>query len=127
MMIQFTPNDATEARSLIMQEGARHTCIVYFTKRTDGTRRRMVCRFFPEQADAVRYRFNPVERDLLPVWDVEQGAPRFVSLDTVDLVKVLTPAPRSATTSAPQPAPDREASHRSTKLQAMIDELAGFC
>ena len=117
----YTPNNAAAARSIIVQEGTRHTLVIYFTKRTDGARRRMVCRFFPAQADAARYRFNPSERDLLPVWDVERGGPRFVSLDAVDVVKVLAPTSRPA----PQPAPDRDAQRR--RFEALRAELADFC
>ncbi len=60
--------------------------VVHFTKRTDGSRRRMLCLYNARATDRASFGFNPVEKLLLAVWDCEKGAPRMVSLDGVERV-----------------------------------------
>lgn len=50
-----------------------------FVKRTDGELRRMRYRYDPERSAP----FDAAERGLLPVWDLDRGAARFVNLDGV--------------------------------------------
>lgn len=52
-----------------------------FVKRTDGTLRQMRFRYDPQSA--ARYGFDPRAKGLLPVFDVEKGARRFINLDGV--------------------------------------------
>lgn len=93
----YHPNGADVARRIISQEGARHTCVVYFTK-ADGSARRMVCRYDGATSKALH---------LITVWDLEKGAYRTINLRTVHTIKVL--GARKVQTS---PAPDREAARR---------------
>ena len=90
---------STAAKSLI-EAHPRRTLVVRFRKRTTGRMRRMACIYFPEEAEAARFRFDPAAKGLLPVWDVEKGARRFVSLDSVQSIKlsgrVLGPNERRA-------------------------------
>lgn len=58
--------------------------VVYFTKRTTGETRRMVCYYSP--AIITRRPWNPADKNLLQVWDAEAGAPRFVSMDAVERI-----------------------------------------
>jgi hypothetical protein len=52
---------------------------VVFVKRTDGSLRRMRFRYDPERSAP----FDAAARGLLPVWDLDKGAARFVNLDGV--------------------------------------------
>lgn len=85
-----------QARSLI-ETHPRRTLVVRFVKRTDGRLRRMSCVYYPAEAECATYGFDPVRKGLLPVWDMEKGAERFVNLDRVESVKLggmpLTPPP----------------------------------
>ncbi|QXD16982.1 hypothetical protein GQ464_008630 [Rhodocaloribacter litoris] len=103
-------------RTEVLQTIRRHAgelLVVHFTKRTDGTHRRMVCIFNPEAAERERFRFNPAARGLCPVWDVEKGGRRFVNLDGVESIRVMKgrvkrptrPRPRNWTRNASYRAP----------------------
>jgi hypothetical protein len=52
---------------------------VVFVKRTNGELRRMRFRYDPERSAP----FDAAARGLLPVWDLDKGAARFVNLDGV--------------------------------------------
>jgi len=52
---------------------------VVFVKRTDGHLRRMRFRYDPERNAP----FDAAAKGLLPVWDLDKGAARFVNLDGV--------------------------------------------
>ena len=56
---------------------------VYFTKRTDGHDRRMVCLYDDRKALRKRFGYDVTEHSLMPVWDVEKGEIRMISLDAV--------------------------------------------
>ncbi|QXD17019.1 hypothetical protein GQ464_008830 [Rhodocaloribacter litoris] len=86
----------TEALQTIRRH-AGELLVVHFTKRTDGTHRRMVCIFNPEAAEREAFRFNPAARGLVPVWDVEKGGRRFVNLDGVESIQVMKGRPRNWT------------------------------
>lgn len=96
----------TDARNLIT-ENARRTLIVRFIKRTTGELRRMVCIYYPEGAKKATFRFNPVAKGLVPVWDVEKGGHRFINLDGVQSVKIggrhLNPKERREADRDPKP------------------------
>lgn len=81
--------DAERARKVI-EENARRSLVVRFVKRTDGTLRRMFCIYYPEAAERATFRFNPGEKNLIPVFDCEKGARRFISLDGVQSIKRVT-------------------------------------
>ncbi len=83
----------TEALQTIRRH-AGDLLLIHFTKRTDGTHRRMVCIYNPEAAERQTFRFNPVARGLCPVWDVEKGARRFVNLDGVLSIRAMRRAMR---------------------------------
>ena len=53
---------------------------VVFVKRTNGKPRRMRFRYDPERTPPLD---DAVARGLLPVWDLDKGAARFVNLDGV--------------------------------------------
>lgn len=71
-----------EARGLI-ESNAEKIITVRFIKRTDGKLRTMRCIYYPKAANKATFRFNPVAKGLITVWDVEKGAPRFINLDGV--------------------------------------------
>lgn len=79
----FTNPTAAAAWSII-SAFVGQLVVIYFTKRTTGETRRMVCYYSP--ALITRRAWNPAERQLLNVYDVEAGAPRFVSMDAVDRI-----------------------------------------
>lgn len=83
----------TEALETIRRH-AGDLLLIHFTKRTDGTHRRMLCIFNPEAAERQTFRFNPAARGLVPVWDVEKGARRFVNLDGVQSIQAMRTRPR---------------------------------
>lgn len=91
--------DRIDAGSII-EAHPRRTLVVRFVKRTTGTLRRMVCIYYPEEAEAARFRFNPAAKGLVAVWDLEKGARRFINLDGVESIKlrgeILTPEERRA-------------------------------
>ena len=83
----------TEAFETIRRH-ADELIVVHFTKRTNGEHRRMLCIFNPEAAERQTFRFNPASKGLVPVWDVEKGARRFVNLDGVHAIRVMKTRPR---------------------------------
>jgi len=87
----YTSKTARKAFELITSASA--IAVVYFTKRTTGELRRMVCTFDP----AVTMRYNPAAKNVLPVFDVEKGEYRTVSLDRVLSVVVASKRHRIGT------------------------------
>lgn len=79
----FTNGIAAAAYSIIAGLGEQ-TFVVYFTKRTTGETRRMVCYY--RQPMFTTRSWDPAQRQLLNVWDVEAGAFRFISMDAVDRI-----------------------------------------
>jgi len=73
----YESDTARKAFELITSADAVVT--VYFIKRSTDTVRRMVCIYDPTR----KLRFDPTKRQLLPVFDVEVGDYRFISLDRV--------------------------------------------
>jgi len=63
------------------------TFVVYFTKRTTGEMRRMVC-YYMENGPITRRNWNPSSKNLLNVWDIEKGAQRFISMDSVERIVI---------------------------------------
>ena len=119
----------TDAKAIIEAHPHR-TLVVRFVKRTTGTLRRMVCVHYPEHAARARFRFNPVAKGLIAVWDLEKGARRFVNLDGVQEIKVsgqrLSPehtAPQERRANDRPPKPGRTSFE---ELQAQADELFGY-
>ena len=53
-------------------------CGVTFTKK-NGETRRMLCIFSRAKTEASRFTFNPAEKGLVAVWDVQKGAIRFIN------------------------------------------------
>jgi hypothetical protein len=61
---------------------------VLFTKRTTGQDRLMNCRLGVKKfLTGKGLRFDPNERALLPVWDMQKRAYRMISMDAVKMVK----------------------------------------
>jgi len=63
--------------------------VVYFTKRTTGTIRRMVC--YWDATILEKYEdmdFDPFSRNLLPVWDIEKGDWRNISMNNVEKIVI---------------------------------------
>jgi len=60
------------------------TVVVYFKKRTSGEMRRMVCYWTDNQI--TKRAWDPTEKNLLQVWDIEKGAYRFISMDAVEKI-----------------------------------------
>ena len=63
--------------------GADGAVTVYFTKRTNGHDRRMVCLYDDREALRRRFGYDVTRHSLMPVWDIEKGAVRMISLDAV--------------------------------------------
>lgn len=71
----------------IAQKQAGRFFTVEFTKRTNGENRVMnALRDLPEEFRGNGHKFDPTAKRLLQVFDVQKGAPRFVSLDGVHRV-----------------------------------------
>ena len=62
-----------------------------FVKHTDGSLRVMRFRYDPQTAASGRFKFEPKAKGLLPVFDVEKGARRFINLDGVRSVAGRSP------------------------------------
>ena len=87
------PMDREVARRLIERAAAERpgeTLACRFVKRTNGELRRMRFRYDPQSAG--RCGFDPKAKGLLPVYDVERGAQRFINLDGVREVAGRSPA-----------------------------------
>ena len=83
----LTPSEYADAQPKRGREEARRALTaepgtenhVTFVKRTDGSVRRMRFRYDPERPVP----FDPVEKGLLPVWDLDNNANRYINLDGV--------------------------------------------
>ena len=69
-----------KARHTINTEGRFHALVIYFIKRSGGSRR-MVCRYTGRPSRSLH---------LMLVWDLEKGAWRYVNLSIVHEIKVIT-------------------------------------
>ena len=82
---RFTNPLASWAFSIISNFSGKIVTVYFKTKKSDLTAtRRMVCvytkTFFTKRA------WNPFEKQILNVWDVEKAAYRFISMDSVEKV-----------------------------------------
>ena len=73
------------ARRMLTARPGRET-VCRFVKRTTGELRVMRFRYDPQSAMCGRYGFDPKAKGLLPVYDVEKNARRFINLDGVRTV-----------------------------------------
>lgn len=71
-------------RMLTARPGSEREC--QFVKRTDGSLRAMRFRYDPQKAARGRFGFDPKVKGLLPVWDLDKQAARFINLDGVRTV-----------------------------------------
>ena len=71
--------DAKAAREIISTHGTRHTVVVYFRRKSDGTPRRMVCRYMNTPSRT---------KDTMIVCDIEKGQYRTIPLSRVDDIKL---------------------------------------
>lgn len=120
-----------EAKKLIATH-ANEVLIVDFDKKTDGKPRKMRAIFYKEFADEVRHSFNPDEKGILQVWDLEKGARRFVHLNGTNTIKRVK-TQETFDLNAPKEAPKEmtcdvdgtpfEDIKRFEDLQALMDEL----
>ena len=80
----FSDSIAAWAFSII--SAATSVVTVYFTKRTNGETRRMVCYWSPTLI--TKRSWDPTAKQLLNVFDVEAGDYRFISMDAVQKIVV---------------------------------------
>ena len=85
MIPQYASPVARRAHELI--SSAEGIVIVYFIKRSTNELRRMACIYNAQAAGRARFSYDPVTRNLLPVFDVEHGATRMIPLDGVLAIK----------------------------------------
>lgn len=109
-------NEIAKGAFEIMDMFKGEAVVVYFTKRTDGQRRRMVCTY-GEQPLLTRRSWDPSSKNLLQVFDCEKGDWRFVSMDAVEKIVV------SGTTLYPTLAQELAARRPSHILALDIEKL----
>jgi len=72
-----------DLRGFLQATGGRLFSVV-FVRRSDGTSRRMVCRLgVTKDQKGQSLRFDPSDRDLLSVYDVQKRQYRFIPLENV--------------------------------------------
>jgi|GEM_PF-3953585 len=131
--VSFRPNFSNPlaiwAFSLISAiEGKVFT--VYFTKRTDGTTRRMVC-YWSESFPITKRGWDPSKKQLLNVFDIEKGDYRFISMDAVEKIVIGGSTYHYEEQPAPQPTPinsylpSPEAIQRAINTRNKTNELLG--
>jgi len=114
----FSHPIAAAAFSIIAAFTGR-TMVVYFTKRTDGERRRMVCYYNPQLI--TRRSWDPSSKQLLQVFDIEQGAGRFISMDAVE--KIVIGGTSHYPTAAPAPATPPARPSQLAEIKAELDSM----
>jgi hypothetical protein len=80
----------TQQLGKTIREQAGNTIFkVRFIKRTNGDRRDMLCRLgVSKDVSGMGMRYDPVDKGLLTVWDMEKNGWRSVPLDAIVFIKV---------------------------------------
>ena len=72
----------------LLVENKSNIFSVVFLKK-DGSIRRMLCRFgVKKHLKGGKLKFNPLERNLLVVFDMQKEAYRFINLDTLEKIRI---------------------------------------
>lgn len=73
----------------LMKKSSSKFFSLEFIKRTTGEPRTMVCRLgVTKGLKGGKLKFDPIEKDLLPVYDMQAKGFRSISLDSINWVKV---------------------------------------
>lgn len=77
-----------EAKELLITRRSGAIMTITFIKRTNGAIRVLNCRKgVKKDQTGEGLKFNPIKRNLLPVYDMKKGVYRFVNLETVTNIK----------------------------------------
>lgn len=77
-----------EAKQLLIARRSGAIMTVTFVKRTNDEIRVLNCRKgVKKDQTGEGLKFNPIQRNLLPVFDMKKGAYRFVNLETIKSIK----------------------------------------